>query len=220
MAQATSAPKAGSSAAARVPYRIQLHNIEACNCSHGCNCQFGGFPDKGPCEAIIAGEIKEGSYGNVSLAGVRYALALMYPKAIHEGGGKVVLFIDEKATQEQFDAIATILSGKAGGMPWEALAGTIASLEGPIRKPVEIVVNGIRSSVRVPGVLELRQTPIRNPVTGEEKEVQIVYPKGGFFWDVGNVTSSEVMQADYGQVRFRHPGGFASYAVTTWTNQQ
>jgi hypothetical protein len=220
MAQATTAQQAGTAAEARVPYRIQLHNIEACNCNHGCGCQFGGFPYEGGCEAIIAAEIKEGSYGKVSLAGVRYALAFTYPKAIHEGGGKVVLFIDEKASPEQFDAIATILSGKAGGMPWEALAGTIASLEGPIRKPIEIVVNGTKSSVRVPGVLEMKQTPILNPTTGEEKEVQIVYPKGGFFWDVGNITSTAVMQADYGQVHFRHPGRYASYAVTTWTNQQ
>jgi hypothetical protein len=29
-----------------------------------------------------------------------------------------------------------------------------------------------------------------------------------------------VLEANYGPVKFRHGGGFASYAVTTWTNQQ
>ena len=202
----------------RVPYRITVHNIEACNCSHGCNCQFGGFPDKGPCEALIGGQVRDGRYGDVSLAGVKFVIAAMYPKAIHEGNGRVAVFIDA-GTQEQVDAMAMILSGQAGGMPFEALAGTIGSLDGPVRAPIEVTVNGTKSSYRIPGVLELTQTPIRDAVSGAEKEVQIVYPKGGFFWDVGNITSTATMFCEHGQIRFRHPGGFASYSTPTWSNQ-
>lgn len=67
------------------------------------------------------------------------------------------------------DAFASIPSGKMGGMPWEALAGTIGRFEGPIRKPIEIVVAGERSSVRVPGAIDMRLTPLRDPVSGQEK---------------------------------------------------
>lgn len=203
----------------QVPYSITVHNIEACNCTTGCNCQFGGFPDKGGCEALIGGEVKEGKFGDVSLKGVRYIVACMYPKAIHEGNGKVAVFIDEQATQAQADAMATILSGQAGGMPWEALAATVAVLEGPVRKPIEMTVSGTKSSYRIPGVLELRQTPIRDAVSGQEKEVQIVYPKGGFFWNTGNIATTTVLEVNYGPVKFRHGGGFASYSTPTWTNQ-
>jgi hypothetical protein len=168
---------------------------------------------------LIGGEVQEGSYGDVQLAGVRYVIAFMYPGAIHQGGGNVALFIDERATPAQADAIATILSGRAGGMPFEALAGTVASLEGPVLAPIEMTVSGTKSSFRIPGVLELTQTPIRDAVSGQEKEVQIVYPKGGFFWNVGNIATSASMSCDYGLIRFRHPGGFASYATPTWTNQ-
>jgi hypothetical protein len=205
--------------AGRTPWRIKVHNIEACNCSTACNCQFAGYPDPGNCEAMIGGEVEEGSFGDVSLVGVRYVIAFTYPKAIHEGNGQVALFIDDRATPAQAEAIATILSGRAGGMPFEALAGTIGSLEGPVLAPIEMKVDGTKSSFRIPGVLELAQTPMRNPVSGEDKEVQIVYPKGGFFWDVGNIATSATMACDYGTIRFRHPGGFASYATPTWTNQ-
>lgn len=201
------------------PWRIGVHNIEACNCSPGCNCQFTGFPDDGPCEALIGGEVREGRYGDVQLAGVRYVIAFMYPGAIHQGGGQGALFIDERATPEQADAIAMILSGRAGGMPFEALAGTFESIDGPVLAPIEMAVNGTKSSFRIPGVLELEQTPIRDAVSGAEKEVQIVYPKGGFFWNVGNVATSASMHCEYGLIRFRHPGGFASYSTPTWTNQ-
>jgi hypothetical protein len=201
------------------PWRIAVHNIEACNCSPGCNCQFTGFPDDGPCEALIGGEVKEGSYGEVQLAGVRYVIAFMYPGAIHQGGGQVAVFIDDRATAAQAEALGMILSGRGGGMPFEALAGTVESVDGPVLAPIEMTVNGTKSSFRIPGVLELQQTPIRDAVSGAEKEVQIVYPKGGFFWNVGNIATSASMHCEYGRIRFRHPGGFASYATPTWTNQ-
>jgi hypothetical protein len=205
---------------ARVPYRITVHNIEACNCDQACGCQFNGFPNHGNCEAVIGGEVKEGKYGDVSLAGVRYVVACTYPKAIHEGNGKVAVFIDDKVTDQQAEAITMILSGQAGGMPWEALAGTIAVLEGPVRKPIDMKVNGTRSSYKIPGVLEMRQTPIRDAVSGQDKEVQIVYPKGGFFWNVGNIATTEVLEVNYGPVKFKHGGGYASYSTPTWSNQQ
>ena len=219
MAQATAVSEPRPSPGLRTPWRITVHNIEACNCSPGCNCQFTGFPDKGPCETLIGGEVREGHFGDVPLAGVRYVLACMYPKAIHKGNGNVALFIDERATPAQADAVATILSGSAGGMPFEALAGTISSLAGPVRAPIEMTVNGTKSSFRIPGVLELAQTPILDAISGLAKDVQIVYPNGGFFWDVGNIATTATMFCDYGSIRFRHPGGFASYATPTWTNQ-
>jgi hypothetical protein len=218
MTQATASSETTATGVS-TPWRMTVHNIEACNCRPGCNCQFTGFPDAGGCEAMIGGEVQEGSYGDVALAGVRYVIAFIYPKAIHEGGGNVAVFIDERATPAQADAIAMILSGRAGGMPFEALAGTVASLDGPVLAPIEMTVNRTKSAFRIPGVLELAMTPILDAISGQEKAVQIVYPNGGFFWNVGNVATSATMTCDYGLIRFRHPGGFASYATPTWTNQ-
>jgi hypothetical protein len=79
------------------------------------------------------------------------------------------------------------------------------------RHPVELSNSGRAGA---------EQAPIRDAVSGQDKEVQIVYPKGGFFWNTGNIATTEVLEANYGPVKFRHGGGFASYAVTTWTNQQ
>src|SRR4051794_30833220 len=205
---------------APVPYRITVHNIEACNCETHCGCQFSGFPNHGGCEAVIGGEVKEGKYGDVDLKGVRYVVACTYPKAIHQGNGKVAVFIDQKASDKQAEAITMILSGQAGGMPWEALAGTIAALEGPVRKPIDMQVNGTRSGYKIPGVLEMQQRPIRDGVSGQDKEVQIVYPKGGLFWNTGNIATTEVMEANYGPVKSRHGGGFASYATAPGSNQK
>ena len=208
-------PKANGS----TPFRVKADSVEACNCQHGCNCQFAGFPNEGKCEFIAAYEVKDGKFGSVSLNGVRAVVAAKYPKAIHEGHGHVLLFIDQEATEEQVNALATILSGQMGGMPWEALAGTIEKIEGPIRKPIEMRMNGIRTEVRVPGELELRLAPLRDSVSGKEKEVHIVYPKGGFFWNDGNIATTETMRVQHGHFRLVWPNRFAAAAEVNCTNQ-
>ena len=203
----------------KTPFRVKAQSIEACNCQHGCNCQFAGYPNEGKCEAIIGYEVKDGRFGNVSLNGLRAVVAFKYPKAIHEGHGHVILFVDDKASQEQVDAFTTILSGKIGGMPWEALAGTIERFEGPVRKPIEMRLNGVRSELRVPGAVEMKFIPLRDPVSGQEKEVHIVYPKGGFFWNDGNMATTETMRVEHGNFRMEWPNRYAAAAEVNWTNQ-
>ena len=148
MTQAAASPQAATQK--REPYQVKLHHIECCNCSHGCNCQFSGMTDSGPCEFMFGFEVI--------------------------GRGDVVLFVDEKATPAQVEAVTTIITGRAGGMPWEALAGTVGSFEGPVRKAIEMTVNGNRSGFRIPGIVDMRQTPIKDVVSGNEKEIHIVYP--------------------------------------------
>lgn len=207
------------STAQRTPFRVKAMSFEACNCAHGCNCQFGGSPNEGKCEFIVGFQVKEGRFGDVSLNGVRAVVAAKYPGAIHQGHGHVVLFIDEKATPQQVEALATIFSGKMGGMPWEALAATIERFEGPLRKPIEIRDNGTRSEVRIDGAIDLRLTPLLDSVSGKEKEVHIVYPKGGFFWDDGNICTTSAMRAEAGGLKLEWPNHYAAAAEVNWTNQ-
>lgn len=207
------------SSPSRPAFRLKADSVEACNCQHGCNCQFGGYPNEGKCEFIIGWDVTDGRFGDVPLKGVRAAVAAKYPGAIHEGNGHVVLFIDDQATDAQAEALATILSGKVGGMPWEALAGTITRFDGPVRKPVEITIAAERSALRVPGHIDLQLTPLRNPVTGEDKEVHISYPKGGFFWNDAAIATTAVMRAEHGDLRLEWPNKYASAAEVNWTNQ-
>jgi hypothetical protein len=202
----------------RTAYKVRAMSVEACSCAHACNCQFVGTPTEGFCEFIIGYDIKEGRFGDVDLAGVRAVVAAKYPGAIHEGNAHVVLFVDERARPEQVQALATILSGQAGGMPWEALAGTIGKLEGPIARPIEITIQGQRGRVRVPDAIELETTPIKDAVSGDEKEVHIVYPKGGFFWNEGNVVTTGTMRVDHPSLRMSWPAKYAATAEVNWTN--
>jgi len=205
-------------AATATRFDVQVDHIEACNCPPNCPCQFGGLPTHGSCHFLIGYRVKKGTFGAVKLDGAKFVTICFYPAAIHQGNGSVALFVDEGLTAPQVDAIAQILSGKHGGMPWEALATTVTSFEGPIRSRIEMTVNGNRSSFKVAGELELQQTPIKDIVSGEDKEVHIVYPKGGFLWDDGNVCTSATMQSKHGKLRFDHAGGYSASAIARWTN--
>lgn len=199
-------------------YRIKVHHLEVCNCNHGCGCQFGGFPDYGSCEAIFGFQVIKGNYGEVDLMGTRVVIAAKWPGAIHEGNGSVAMFVDESASEEQVGGLAMIFSGQAGGMPWEAIAGTITSLEGPIAKKIEMNIDGSNSTFGIAGVLDVDMTPLEDPVLGSKKNVHIVYPDGGFMWSDGKIGTTDAMRVDFAGVQFEHPGKFAAYATPEWSN--
>jgi hypothetical protein len=199
-------------------FDVRLDQIESCNCPPNCPCQFAGLPTNGSCHFLIGYHVQNGTFGEVRLDGAKFVVICMYPGAIHQGDGSAALFVDESLAEPQVNALAQILSGKHGGMPWEALAATVTSFDGPVRSKIEMKVNGTHSSFRIPGVLELQQTPLRDSVSGAEKEVHIVYPKGGFFWNDGNVCTSAAMKAAHGKLSFAHPGNYAAHAIAHWTN--
>ncbi len=203
----------------QTPYRIKAKWLETCSCDPGCNCNFGGFPDHGSCEALIGLFVDEGKIGDVDLSGVKVVMAVKWPKAIHEGNGSAAMFIDESASQDQVNGIATILTGQAGGMPWEMIATTLSSLDGPNLVPIKMDVNGRNSGFSIDGVLEAKLTSLINPVTGEDNEVHIVFPGGGLFWDDGDSATTSVMKVDHGDIKFDHTGQNGIFAPAEWSNQ-
>ena len=154
----------------------------------------------------------EGNFGDVDLSGVKVVLAVKWPKAIHEGNGAAAVFIDESASEEQVGGIATILTGQAGGMPWELLATTLTSLDGPHLNQIKMDVNGRNSGFSIDGILEARLTPLHNPVTGEENEVHIVFPGGGLIWDDGDTATTSIMKVEHGDMKFDYSGQSAFFA--------
>ncbi len=203
----------------KTPYHFKAHWLENWNCDSGCNCNFGGFPDHGNCEGIIGISITEGMCGSVDLSGAQAVLAVKWPGAIHQGHGKSVLFMDEKAKPGQVEALAKIITGQFGGLPWEIIATTMDSAEGPVLKPIEMTVDGKKSSIKIDGVLEAKMTTLKNPVTQEDHDVEIVLPKGGLIWNKGVAAKSETMRVSYGDLKFEHPGQSSIYAFCEWSNQ-
>jgi len=162
--------------------------------------------------------VKEGHLNKLDLAGVKIVFAASWPKAIHQGNGIGALFIDSAASPAQVSALASILSGQIGGMPFEALAGTFTEFEGPIIKSIVMDTSNKHASFSIEGILEVAQTPLLNPMNGEDQNVHITYPDGGFFWNDGIIGTTKAMTIDHNTLVFQHVGKFAAKANVSWAN--
>src|SRR4051812_36709515 len=155
--------------------------LQSCNCDYGCPCEFSAPPTMGFCEGMGAWRIERGEYDGVSLGGLGLAFAATWPKAIHEGNGTVCLFVDEKASSEQREALLTIGSGQAGGLPFEILATTFTTLLEPQFVPFDVKINGLESTARLGGGFRIALEPIKNPVTGDKETITVTHGTGFIF---------------------------------------
>ena len=134
--------------------------LQACNCDYGCPCEFAAPPTTGFCEGAGVWKIERGKYGDLSLDGLGLAFAAKWPGAIHQGNGTVCLFVDERASKEQREALLEIGSGKAGGLPFEILATTFSTLLEPEFVPFKININGLESTARLGDNFRIALEPI------------------------------------------------------------
>ncbi|MCJ8190360.1 DUF1326 domain-containing protein [Sphingomicrobium aestuariivivum] len=164
-------------------WKIKGREMANCNCDVGCNCQFGGLPDKGKCEAAVGIIIDEGHHGDVDLSGLKIGGIYKWPGAIHEGGGEAIAFIDDSATPEQREALLKIMTGQDTdpmATHFAVFASTIETMHEPQFLPLdfEIDVDARKSRMSVPGHYEVTGRPILSPATGEEVHSRIHIPQG------------------------------------------
>jgi len=163
-------------------WRIRGIHLGSCNCAYGCPCEFNAPPTYGPCEGFEVFEIEDGYFGDVTLDGVRFAALFRWPGAIHLGGGFVQTVIDETADAGQREAILTILSGKEQdpGTLFSIIAAITETEAETLYLPIEIAfdIDARTAQTRIPGVLEAKAEPIRNPITGAPHRVSVELPDG------------------------------------------
>jgi hypothetical protein len=137
----------------------------------------------GSCRALVGFHVAQGSCGDVSLAGLKCAAVLDWPKAIHEGNGKCVFVVDTATTDAQAQALGQIFTGSLGGLPWELLGPTF-QVVGLEKAQITIEGEGVKSTLTIAGIGEGRGDTFKNPVTGEDHFANIDLP-GGFIWKRG-----------------------------------
>jgi hypothetical protein len=188
----------------QVKWNIEADYFQACNCDYGCPCEFEAPPTQGYCEGLGAWRINRGRYGNVSLDGLGFAFVAHWPGAIHEGNGTVALFFDDRANQQQRDALLQIASGQAGGIPFEIIVTTFSNILGPQFVPIQFDIKGKDSSVRIGNAAAMAFEPVKNPVSGEPEGIRIEHATG-FIFKGAEVVSAKECRASVGEVDFSWP---------------
>jgi hypothetical protein len=204
----------GAAAAEKIPrWEIQVDYVETCNCDFGCPCNFSGYPTDGHCEALVAYHIKKGRFGKTRLDGLDVIYAAAWPHAIHQGGGTLRLYISEGASGEQRDALVRIFSGRAkGNGPFELFGGTMSTFDEPVFAPIDVAIDGRRSSFRVPGHLDVALAPFTNPVSGEVQDIRVNMPKGFIFKTALAARTLVMKLLGTGPLSFDHSGQNAFFA--------
>lgn len=192
-----------------------------CNCEYGCNCQFNALPDKGHCHAVAGIQIDEGHHGDTRLDGLRIGAIFKWPGPIHEGHGEALAFVDQRADDQQREALLKIMTGQDTdpfATMFAVYASTVETMHPPVFTKIdfEVDVDGRRGRLSVPGYVEMTGEPIRNKVSGEESRAQIVLPNGFEYAvaDIGSASSRTTggpMQVDFGNSY----GQFANLHLST-----
>jgi hypothetical protein len=190
--------------------------VETCNCDFGCPCNFSGFPTYGSCQALTLNAITRGRYADVPLDGLDVVEASSWPKAIHEGNGTFQLYVDERATAPQREALVRIFGGQAGGNGPFALFASTYKYVLPVQfVTIEKRIDGRKSWFRIPGVLEASLAPFVGPVDGKEQDVKIQLPNG-FIWKWAEACRTTIMNVVTPHLNFDHAGRNAFYSVVEY----
>lgn len=176
--------------------------LEACSCGTLCPCWIGEDPDQGDCKSFVAYHFESGQIKGLDVSGLTFAAVAHIPGNVLEGDWKIVAFVDEKATEEQRQAILDAFTGKLGG-PLADMAGLIGEVLGVEVAPITHEVRGGHGTLRIPGVIHAEMEPYRSPdgtVTtlrdsifstvpgsaawvGKAQTHKVTLPKYGFEWE-------------------------------------
>jgi len=129
-------------------WKIAGSYFEACNCEVACPCVFTSPPTGGECTVLIAWHIDQGSFGEIDLEGLNAVLAVHSPGHMLQVKWKVALYVDERANQDQQNALTQIFSGQAGGH-LAGLAPLIGEVLGVKAVPIEYRAEGKQRSLRL-----------------------------------------------------------------------
>ena len=153
-------------------WRLEGDYFDGCNCKSICPCIFALDPTEGHCKGVAAWHIEKGHFtsetnnGNnsnknnnnsINLANLNVILAVHAPGHMFTGPKwKISLYLDEKANNDQKDALTKIFTGQAGGEFFAEILPLIGEILGIKSVPIEFNIEGKkRRKIKIPYIVEM-----------------------------------------------------------------
>jgi hypothetical protein len=146
--------------------------FESCNCDPICPCRTiggkpGGQSTHGVCFGTLSWLIKQGYAGDVDLAGLAVVLSLWFTDAeLPSTPWEVVLYVDERASEEQHRALVDIFLGRLGGTPLQNFASAIGNVHAVRSARIELDHTSSEKRIGVDGYVRVRSA---RPYEGDEE---------------------------------------------------
>ena len=130
-------------------YHLEGRLLEVCNCRVLCPCWIGEDPDFGTCDTLIAWRFDKGSTINdLDVSGRTVAVIAHVPGNILEGNWRAAVYLDEKVSPKQEEAILNVYTGKLGG-PVGELVKLIAEVVSVEKVPITFNVEGGKGTIKL-----------------------------------------------------------------------
>jgi hypothetical protein len=143
-------------------WRIAGDYFESCNCDAICPCRTiggrpGGRSTHGLCFGVLSWLIREGDADGVDLAGLAAAFTYEYDDDEPGSPWRFVVYVDERGSEEQREALAAILTGRLGGddvlrQPWARKPSNLVEVRA---RPIELRHGTGGHEIRIGSLVEV-----------------------------------------------------------------
>jgi hypothetical protein len=147
-------------------YQLEGRLLEVCTCNVLCPCWVGEDPDGGDCDGVLAWHVDKGKINAMDVSGHALVVLCHIPGNILKGNWTVRIYIDDKATPEQKDALLNVWTGKLGG-PVADLAKLIGKVAAVEQVPITFEVKGVNGTLKVGKAIDAGLQPFQG-ATGKE----------------------------------------------------
>jgi hypothetical protein len=150
-------------AGSTVVYDLKGTLLEACSCGILCPCWVGEDPDQGTCDAFMAYQFDEGTIRGIDVSGLSFVSVVQIPgNVLTPGSWRIAIFVDDRASDEQLDALVAAFSGKLGG-PLADLAGLVGEIVDVKRAPIVHEIRDGQGSLRIGDSVVAEMAPYAGP---------------------------------------------------------
>ena len=129
-------------------YHLEGRLLEVCNCRVLCPCWIGEDPDYGTCDTIVAWHIDKGTVNGVDVSDRTIAMIAHVPGNILQGNWKAAVFLDQRVSGAQEEALLGVYTGKLGG-PVAELAKLVGEVVSVQKVPITFDVQGGHGTIKL-----------------------------------------------------------------------
>ena len=178
--------------------------VETCSCELMCPCNLS--LDHGAtydfCRVTLVFSVRDGQVEGTDIGGLTVAVIADTPKIMTEGNWRLGVFIDDRASDAQFEKLVQVFTGQLGG-PMGALTPLVGEVLGVERATIEVDDDGLNHRVKIGNMIDF--------------EIQDIVPFGvetgqpirfdGMFHPVGsNLTMAEAKRSSINAFGIQYEG--------------
>lgn len=143
-----------------LPWTVAGSYYEVCNCEAICPCrrshgEKGGRPSYETCDFALSWWIKQGRAGAIDLADLKVVIAGRWETTPGDPW-RVTLYVDDRASPAQHDALAAVFLGRAGGAIKKGFAAHIVEVHAVRSARIELDHTRARERIEIPPYLTVK----------------------------------------------------------------